>query len=60
MTDLHHPRSKLSAPGLFELLARQGDDSVTAAMDRVVDEVGAEDDDFSRETARQVLGCVEW
>jgi metal-responsive CopG/Arc/MetJ family transcriptional regulator len=57
---LQTSRSQLYARALAEFVARHDDDHVTAAMDRVVDEVGAEIDDFTRQAARQALRQVEW
>ena len=39
---------------------RHDDNRVTAAMDRVIDEVGTEIDDFTREAAHQALRRAEW
>ena len=57
---LQTSRSQLYARALAEFVARHDDDRVTAAMDRVVDEVGTEIDDFAHEAARQALRRVEW
>jgi predicted transcriptional regulator len=53
-------RSQIYARALAEFVARHDDDRVTAAMDRVVEEMGTKIDDFTREAARQALRRVEW
>lgn len=53
-------RSQLYARALSEFVARHDDDHLTASMNRVVDEVGTQVDDFTHEAARQALGQVEW
>jgi metal-responsive CopG/Arc/MetJ family transcriptional regulator len=57
---LQTSRSQLYARALSEFVARHDDDRVTASINRVVDEVGTEIDDFSREAAQQTLRQVEW
>ena len=57
---LRTSRSELYARALAEFVARHDDDRVTAAMDRVVDEVGTEIDDFTRQAAQHALRRVEW
>jgi len=57
---LQTSRSQLYARALAEFVARHDDDRVTAAMNRVVDEVGAEVDDFTRAAAQQALRRAEW
>ena len=57
---LQTSRSELYARALAEFVARHDDDRVTAAIDKVVEEVGAEPDDFTREAARQALGRLQW
>ncbi len=57
---LQTSRSQLYARALSEFVARHDDDRVTASMNRVVDEVGAEVDDFTRKAAHQSLRRVEW
>ena len=56
---LQTSRSQLYARAVAEFVARHDDDRVTAAMNRVVDEVGADIDDFTREAARQALRRAE-
>ena len=57
---LQTSRSQLYARALSEFVARHDDDHVTAAINRVVDEVGTEIDGFTHEAARQALHRVEW
>ncbi len=57
---LQTSRSRLYAKALSEFVARHDDDRITAALDQVVDDVGAGIDDFSREAAHQALRRVEW
>jgi len=57
---LQTSRSQLYARALTEFVARHDDDHVTAAMDKVVDEVGTEIDGFTREAGHQALRRVEW
>jgi predicted transcriptional regulator len=53
-------RSRLYARALSEFVARHDDDRITALMNEVADEVGAEIDDFTDEAARQALRRLEW
>ena len=53
-------RSRLYARALSEFVARHDDDRITALMNEVADEVGAEIDGFTHEAARQALRRVEW
>ena len=57
---LQTSRSQLYARALAEFVARHDDDRVAEAMDKVVDDVGAEPDDFTHEVARQTLRRVQW
>lgn len=57
---LQTSRSQLYARALAEFVARHDDDRVTAAMDRVIDEVGSEIDDFTSKAAHQALWRVKW
>jgi hypothetical protein len=41
-------------------VSRHAPDRLTEAMNRVVDEVGAEVDEFSQRASRRVLEQVEW
>jgi metal-responsive CopG/Arc/MetJ family transcriptional regulator len=53
-------RSKLYSLALREYLARQRDDEITEAWNRVIDEVGEEADPFTKEAARRTLKRSEW
>ncbi len=57
---LQTSRSQLYARALVEFVARHDDDRVVEAMDKVVDDVGAEPDDFMHEVARKTLRRVQW
>jgi hypothetical protein len=59
-SELQTSRSQLYSRALQEFVARHAPDRLTEAMNRVVDEVGAEVDEFSRRAARRVLEKVEW
>lgn len=58
--ELHTSRSQLYSRALQEFVARHAPDRLTEAMNRVVDEAGAEIDQFSQRAARRVLEQVEW
>ena len=53
-------RSRLYAQALTEFVARHDDDRITASMNRIIDEVDPENDDFTRKAARQTLRRVDW
>jgi len=53
-------RSHLYSRALQEFLARHAPDHLTEAMNRVVNEVGSEIDEFSRKAARRILERIEW
>ncbi len=53
-------RSEVYSAALREYVARHAPDEVTDAMNRVCDQVGAEDDAFVAAAARNVLEHVEW
>jgi metal-responsive CopG/Arc/MetJ family transcriptional regulator len=53
-------RSQLYSLALREYLARQRDDEITEAWNRVIDEVGEEADPFTNEAARRTLKRSEW
>lgn len=59
-TDLQTSRSQLYSRALQEFVARHSPDRVTEAMNRVLDEVGTEVDEFTRRAARNVLQRVDW
>lgn len=58
--ELQTSRSELYSRALQEYVARHAPDRLTEAMNRVVEEVGSDSDEFSRRAARQVLERVEW
>jgi metal-responsive CopG/Arc/MetJ family transcriptional regulator len=58
--ELKTSRSQLYSRALVEFVARHAPDRLTEAMNRVIDNVGGEVDEFSRRAARQVLERVEW
>ena len=58
--ELKTSRSQLFSRALREFVARHAADRVTAAMDRVLDEVGTGVDPFTREASRRVLERSEW
>lgn len=58
--ELKTSRSQLFSRALREFVARHAADRVTAAMNRVVDEVGTEVDEFTRKASRRVLERTEW
>jgi metal-responsive CopG/Arc/MetJ family transcriptional regulator len=57
---LRTSRSHLYARALADFVAQHEGDKVTDSMNRVLDEVGAETDDFTRRAARRTLRNVEW
>jgi len=58
--ELQTSRSQLYSRALQEFVAKHAPDHLTEAMNRVIDEVGGEVDEFSREAARRVFERVEW
>lgn len=58
--ELQTSRSQLYSRALQEFVARHAPDRLTEAMDRVVDAVGSEVDEFSQRASRGVLEQVEW
>lgn len=54
-TELQTSRSQLYSHALQEFVARHAPNRVTEAMNRVVDEVGVEIDEFSQRASRRVL-----
>jgi metal-responsive CopG/Arc/MetJ family transcriptional regulator len=58
--DLRTSRSQLYSRALQEFVARHAPDRLTEAMNRVIDDVGGEVDEFSQRAARRVLERVEW
>lgn len=58
--DMQTSRSQLYSRALQEFVARHAPDRLTEAMNRVIDEVGEEVDEFSRRAARRALERIEW
>lgn len=59
-SELQTSRSQLYSRALQEFMARHVPDRLTEAMNRVVEEVGSEIDEFSQRASRRVLEQVEW
>ncbi len=59
-SELKTSRSQLYSRALQEFVARHAPDRLTEAMNRVLDEVGTEVDEFTKDASRQVLERVEW
>ena len=59
-SELQTSRSQLYSRALQEFVARHAPDRLTEAMNRVVDGIGAEVDEFTRRASRGVLEQVEW
>ena len=57
---LRTSRSQLYARALADFVVQHDEDEITATMNRVLEEVGTEADDFSRKAARRILRNVEW
>jgi Ribbon-helix-helix protein, copG family len=53
-------RSEIYSAALREFIARHGSDEVTEAMNRVVDDIGDEPDEFVAAAARHILENTEW
>jgi metal-responsive CopG/Arc/MetJ family transcriptional regulator len=58
--ELQTSRSQLYSRALKEFVVRHAPDRLTEAMNRVIDDVGTEVDEFSRRAARRVLERVDW
>ena len=58
--ELQTSRSQLYSRALQEFVARHAPDRLAEAMNRVVDAVGSEVDEFSQRASRGVLEQVEW
>ena len=58
--ELQTSRSQLYSRALQEFVARHAPDRLIEAMNRVIDQVGSEVDEFSRKASRRVLERVEW
>jgi len=57
---LHTSRSHLYAKALADFVSQHDENHATAAMNAVVDRVGAEIDEFTGRAARRALRRVEW
>ena len=57
---LQTSRSQLYARALADFVVQHEDDMITAAMNRVLDDVGAEVEPFTRRAARRTLRHVAW
>jgi metal-responsive CopG/Arc/MetJ family transcriptional regulator len=53
-------RSQLYSDAIAEYTARHSDDEITEAINRVIDSVGNENDEFVAEAARRTLARSEW
>jgi metal-responsive CopG/Arc/MetJ family transcriptional regulator len=53
-------RSKLFSDALREYVARHAPDEITAAMDRVIEEIDPSTDEFVAAAARRILEKSEW
>ena len=53
-------RSEVFSAALREYIARHASDEVTDAINRVVDDIGDEKDEFVAAAARRVLEKTEW
>ena len=59
-TELKTSRSRLYSRALAEFVARHSPDRLTEAMDRAIQKVGTDVDEFSRRASHGVLERVEW
>ena len=57
---LRTSRSQLYARALADFVVQHEDDKITVAMNRALDDVGSEVNEFSRRAARRTLRHVEW
>ena len=57
---LHTSRSQLYARALADFVVQHEDDKITLSMNHVLDDVGQEVDQFTREAARRTMRHVEW
>jgi metal-responsive CopG/Arc/MetJ family transcriptional regulator len=53
-------RSEIYSAALREFIARHSADEVTEAINRAVDEIGDQKDEFVAAAARRVLEKIEW
>lgn len=59
-SQLQTSRSQLYSRALLEFVARHAPERLTESMNRVIDEVDPEIDEFNQRAARRVLERVEW
>lgn len=57
---LRTSRSQLYARALADFVVQHEGDKITSAMNQVLDDVGAEADEFTLRAARRTLRHVEW
>ncbi len=57
---LRTSRSELYARALADFVVQHDEDMITVAMNRALDEVGTDVDEFSRKAADRTLRRVEW
>ena len=57
---LKKSRSQLYAEAVAEYVARRSPDEITEAMNKVIDELGDEPDEFLAEATRRILERSEW
>jgi hypothetical protein len=57
---LQTSRSQLYARALADFVVQHEDDKITATMNRVLHDVGADVNEFTRRAARRTLRHVEW
>lgn len=57
---LRTSRSRLYSQALREYVRRHTPDHVTETLNRVLDDVGTEENDFRRAAARRTVRKVEW
>jgi len=56
----HTSRSQLYARALADFVVQHEDDEITSSMNRALEDVGSETDEFTRRAACQTLRRVEW
>lgn len=57
---LRTSRSKLYAMALADFVVQHEDDGITSTMNRVLEDVGIQVDEFTRRAARRTMRQVEW
>ena len=57
---LHTSRSQLYARALADFVVQHEDDTITSSMNKAMEAVGADADEFTRRAAQQTLRRVEW